>query len=635
MFTSPHHHLEDTGKVTVAMLLAGLAVFVLTVFFDIENGGHVASVQATSTATTSVTVLNTPPAWTLTAREQYASATTTPSNSGTTTSWVAIGTDSNGENYYLLICKSSSTPVGVNGTAPRCNGGVDSDQWGVSASTVSGAQATVSTTTTEAMAEKNDWYGYICDGNAGNARCSASQYNGLHEGAASATSSPFVVNHRPTFTVFADDTGKKPGELVTWTTTATDTDQIRGGDQIKINICKAQDFSTSTSFCGGGGFWASTTFSLLNNPTATATVPIPTQDHLYASYGYVIDQFYHEAVYGGASVQGNDSGFLVQNAAPTVSSSSIQVYDRFGTTTADQAMALVTEEGVTNNFVVQFYVDDDNSCQQWGGGNEISDVDINVFRSAIGGANGLGCDAIDEFNANNCYTHTATSTWWAPTCYQVPSTCAGAGDSTATWECTFHMWYVADPTDAGSQYSGEDWRASARASDEALLGSYSTYNGAVDIAGSANMTQFLSFRATGSPIAYGSWEPGQGPSNHPATTTVYATGNTGLDQYLSGDAMCVTYPSCYIAGSTGTSTIFVPYQHYSLTNSTLYAAGTVLSTSTTPTFLNSVIIKTQATSTPANDDTYWSILVPGTITFAGDYIGRNYIDGVVAPSGEW
>jgi hypothetical protein len=35
------------------------------------------------------------------------------------------------------------------------------------------------------------------------------------------------------------------------------------------------------------------------------------------------------------------------------------------------------------------------------------------------------------------------------------------------------------------------------------------------------------------------------------------------------------------------------------------------------------------------DDTYWGILVPGTITLAGDYIGRNYIDAVVAPSSTW
>jgi hypothetical protein len=482
------------------------------------------------------------------------------------------------------------------------------------------------------MAEKNDWYAYVCDGNSGNARCNAAMYNGLHEGGASATSSPFVVNHRPTFTVFADDSPKLPGEVVTWTTTADDTDTLGGDDTIKLHVCRAADFNTTTGVCGVGGYWASSTFST-SNPSTSTTITIPTQDKNFNAYGYIIDDNGHVAS-GGQ--QGVDSVLTVSNATPYVSSSTIQVYDRFGTTTLDQTMALVTEEGLSTNFVIEFTVNDDNSCQADGGGNEISDADVNVFRSDVGGTYGLGCDAIGEFNANNCYTHTATSTWWAPTCYQRSGTCSGSGDASAVWECTFPLWFVADPTDVGSVHAARDWRGSARVTDDdSALGLYSTYDGGVDVAGSANMTQFLSFRATGSPIAYGSWEPGQNTGTHIATTTVFATGNTGLDQYLSGDAMCTTYPTCYISGSTGTSTIFVPYQHYSLTNSTAYAAGTPLSTSTAPAFVNSVIIKTIATTTPANDDTYWAIAVPGTITFAGDYIGRNYIDAVVAPSGEW
>jgi hypothetical protein len=607
------------------MVLAGVAVFALTLLFDVENGGHVASVQATSTATTSVTVLNTPPDWSVTAREQYASATTTPSNSGTTTSWIATGSDSNGENYYLLICKSSSTPTAANGAAPTCNGGL-SNQWGVSASTVSGVQATVSTTTTEAMSESNAWYGYICDGNAGNARCSGEMYNGLHEaGPASATSSPFVVNHRPTFTVFSDDSPTLPGAVVTWTSTASDADVLGTSDTVRLYVCKSNDFSATTPGCGAGGTWAASTFSA-SNPSTSTTISIPTQDKNFTAYGYVVDEHYHPATGGQHGV---DSVLTISNATPYVSSSTITVYDVYGSTTVDTTMALTAEEGLTSNFVMRFTVSDDNSCQADGGGQEISDADINVFRSGIGGTYGLGCDASGEFDANNCYTH--TSPLWVPTCYQTPGGCAGSTTASVVWECTFPLWYVADPTDVGSVYAGEDWRGSVRVTDDDVAtGNYSTDDEVAN--GASQMTQFLSFRATGSPIAYGSWEPGQDTGTHIATTTVYATGNTGLDQYLSGDAMCTTYPTCT---NLGTSTIFVAYQHFSLTNSTLYAAGTALSTSTTPTFLNTAIIKTTSTSTPANDDTYWAILVPSSINFAGDYIGRNYIDAVVAPSGEW
>jgi hypothetical protein len=213
----------------------------------------------------------------------------------------------------------------------------------------------------------------------------------------------------------------------------------------------------------------------------------------------------------------------------------------------------------------------------------------------------------------------------------VPTAACTATTHTVTWECTFPLWYIADPTDSGSLYPGEDWRASARATDDnAAVGPYSTQNAPADTA--AQMIQFLSFRATGSPIAYGSWEPGQGTAEHPATTTVYATGNTGLNEYLSGDAMCVTFPGC---NNNATSTIYVPYQHYSLTSTTLYGAGTSLSTSTSPVLVDVNITKPIATSSPTSDDTYWGIKVPSSITYAGDYIGRNYIDAAVAPSGEW
>jgi hypothetical protein len=150
---------------------------------------------------------------------------------------------------------------------------------------------------------------------------------------------------------------------------------------------------------------------------------------------------------------------------------------------------------------------------------------------------------------------------------------------------------------------------------------------------SANMTQFLSFRATGTPIAYGQFEPGFGNTTHTASTTVYATGNTGLDHYLSGDAMCVGYPNP--CSGYATSTIYVSYQHYSLTLAEAYGLGTPLATSSNPVRVNAVITKPQATSSPTNDTTYWAILVPSTISFAGDYVGRNYIDAVVADSSEW
>ena len=266
-------------------------------------------------------------------------------------------------------------------------------------------------------------------------------------------------------------------------------------------------------------------------------------------------------------------------------------------------------------------------------GDEITQVDINVYRSAIGFGN---CLLDTDYNANHCYTYASPN--WAPNCYQVPGSCTGADDINAEWECTFPLWFIADPTDAGSQYAGETWNVSARAQDEALTGNYSASTT------NAEMIQFLSFRATGSPIAYGSFEPGFGNTNHPATTTVYATGNTGLDTWLSGDGMCPSYPNC---SGLATSTIFIAYQHYATTSSGATYGLPSVSASTTasssPVLVDVDIRKPQATTTPANcsiaaqscDETYWGIYVPGTILLAGDYIGRNYIEADIAPSTDW
>jgi hypothetical protein len=628
MRTRAPQQFNDAGRATLALAFSVVLVLTLAVVFDAGNGGQVSSAQATSTATTTVTVLNTPPAWTLTARELYPSATSTPTNSGTSTVWTAIGTDSNGENYYLLICKASSTPTPTAGGAPVCGGG-GTNEWAVSAATASGAQAQTSTTTTESFAEKNSWYAYICDGNPGSPRCNATMHNGLDEaGPASATSSPFVVNHRPTFTLAADDSPALPGTVVTWTTTATDTiDVIRGGDQLELLVCKSNDFSAITSSCGAGGTWATSSWTTAGNPSTSTTLAIPLQDTDHDAYVYIVDAFGHTPSGGW---QGSSTVLTVANATPVVASSSLAVYDRFGTTTSDTIMSLTTEEGLTDNFVIRFTVSDDNSCQNAASGNEIAGVNVDIYRSGVGGPYGLGCDASGEYNANNCYTDQSPN--FVPTCYQVPGSCAGPTQATVDWECTFSMWYVADPTDVGSQYAGEDWRGSARATDDnGATSPYSSDDEAAD--GASQMTQFLSFRATGSPIAYGSWEPGQDTGVLPATTTVYATGNTGLNENLSGDAMCVTFPAC---SGNATSTIYVPYQHYATTSSSVaYGSGNLLSTSTSPTLVDVTIAKTTATSSPANDDTYWGIAVPSTITYAGDYIGRNYIDGVVAPSGEW
>lgn len=623
---------QSKGKVSVAVI-AVIGALACVALLDAQHGGT-SSVQATSTATTTVTVLNTPPSWSVFAYEQVASATTTPTNSGLSVTWTGTASDNNAENYFLLICKSSSTPqhpfVAPDKEIPQCGGG-SADQWALSASTASDVAATVSTTTVEqwvvdAGREYFPWYAYICDANEGDPECSPAMYNGLHEpGPASATSSPFVINRRPTFTLAAD-TSVAPGDIATWTSTADDPDSLGGDDTIQLHVCRASGFNPAIPSCTGAQ-WA-TSSPATSNPTATTTIPIPTQDGDLASYVYIVDQHGHAAVGG---YQDTNTLLTIDNVAPYIASSTIQLYGVYGTTTGTTSLVLTVPEGETQHFVVAFEVSDNNSCLSTTSANEISSARVNVFRSDIGGTYGYGCDASGEFNANRCYVDDVSG--WVPTCYQRPGAACTANTLSVEWECVFPLWYIADPTDLGSPNAGSDWRASVSATDNNTLASvFATEDHPANTG--AEVLQFLSFRATGSPIAYGSFEPGLGNDYHPATTTIYATGNTGLNQYLSGDPMCTALLGCTY---NGTSTIWVPAQHYATTSSSLpYASGYALSTSTVLTsFVDIVLPKTQSTTTPNSADTYWGIKVPASITYAGDYIGKNYIDAVVAPSGEW
>ena len=70
--------IEKKGKVVFVALFSVVTVLALSVLFDTQQVSNVHSVQATSTATTTVRVLNTAPAWTTTAYEKYDSATNTP-----------------------------------------------------------------------------------------------------------------------------------------------------------------------------------------------------------------------------------------------------------------------------------------------------------------------------------------------------------------------------------------------------------------------------------------------------------------------------------------------------------------------------------------------------------------------------
>ena len=604
-------HLRTAGKITVYTTFIGVVVFAIVFIFNL--GAHeITKVDAQSSATTTVTVVNTPPAWTIDAQELTESSTTTPTNVGDSVSWVATATDANSERYYLLICSSNATPTPNSSAAPACGGGTE---WGVSASTTSGTQATVATTTLSAWSESNIWYAFICDGNSGNPRC-----NSLAKQGTATTASPFEVNHRPSFTVFTDNSPAAPGQVVTFTSTSSDTDVSGTADTVRLFVCASAGFNTVTDTCTGTTL-ASTTVGAASDASASYTIVIPTQDQNYSAFGYVIDNHGFEAT-GGA--QGTDSTLSVSNAAPTVSAATISI-------NGGSTMSLVTEAGETTGFTLSFTTLDDNSCDAVGGGSadEITDYNLSLYRSGIGSS--TCTTAAGSYNANNCYPSELATTTWNLVCTASTTSCTGASDTDMTWDCTFPLWYIADPTDGNAsttQYSAQNWLAQVQGiDDDVATGALAESTIPVDVA------SLMAFALNTLSIPYGSLEPGQQTDPIVATTTIAATGNVGIDKDVTGESMCTTYSPSTPCPVSASSTIPESEQVFG-TSTVAYAAGTPIS-STTPALVDLNVNKSTATSSPATKNAFWGIRIPGTITFAGSYTGQNTFTAVLSDPSQW
>ncbi len=602
-------HLSDAGKITILTTFLGVVIFAGVFLFNIGEQ-TLKQVGAAEYATTSVTVLNTPPAWTGDAQERYESSTSTPTDAGNVVSWVATGTDANSERYYLLICSNTATPTANALAAPTCAGGT---QWAVSASTTSGTMATAATTSLTAWSETNDWTGWICDGNAGTPRCNSAYKNGS---TTPTLESPFVINHRPVFTVYSDTSPADPGSVVTFYSTSSDPDSLGGADTVRLFVCNLNDFSTTTNNCGPGGGLASTTVGVTSNASSSYTVVIPTQDQNYSAYGFIIDEHGFEAT-GGA--HGTDSTLSVNNVAPTISTT-IPI-------NGGSDMVLTIASGQTTGFALQFTAIDANSCQTAASTSEIVGYVASVYRSGI-----TTCDgSAGSYNANNCYPSGVGTTTWNLNCTLDTNSCFGALDQQAVYNCTFPLWYIADPTDGtatSTQYPLENWLAVVQGIDD----DFATGSKATSTAGQ-EVTSFLAFALNTVTIPYGSLEPGTQTDPIVATTTMAATGNIGLDERLSGESMCPTYQTGVPCQNSASSTINADEQVYG-TSTVAYASGVALS-STTVTELESNVPKSTATSTNATADTFWGIRIPSSISLSGNYTGENTFIGIGGESANW
>ena len=619
-------YVRTAGKITIVSALAGFMVFMFALVFDFGAQEFSRVSAQTGRATTTLTVLNTPPSFTLNAYEVIESSTTTPTNSGDVIQWSAIGTDTNSAPYFLLICDTNATPtpgqaagLGFLGTAaPACNG--SAQQWGVSASTTSGELATASLTTTEGgiMGEVNNWFAWVCDDDPTNPRCNDIPVQGF----SATNTSPFHVNSRPVFNAFANDGPVDPGGTLNFFSTSTDPDVVGGEDDIFLVVCTTNtSYNALTNDCDSGFFLASTSIGVTFDAGAVEVLEAIVQDDLYDGFGYIVDEHGHEA-----SANPFSADFTVNNVAPTVSGGDIDL-------NGGANLVLNIPAGETTGFTLDFSIRDANSCVTAASSSEITNYTAAVFRSSIGTTTCDGSAGVHD--ENNCYSSGVGTAVWNLVCTQTSSCPDDASVDQVDYSCTFPLWFVSEPTDAVATtptiFSDDHWTAGiAGIDDDNATGTMATTS-----TNSIELIQFSAIDIVEAEIVFGGVEPGTFTANLVATSTALSVGNTGLDQGVRGSSMCGTYTASTLCPVEPTSTIPASEQRVS---STSVPYGDVLAltlASTSDIEIELDIEKTTSTTTPNRADTYWGIAVPASITLAGDYTGLNEFIAIVAEALDW
>jgi hypothetical protein len=421
------------------------------------------------------------------------------------------------------------------------------------------------------------WYAFVCDANASQPACSATTTN---QGSGD-SGSPFYVNHVPTFSAISNDGPKNPGETVTWTATASDSD----GGNVTLLVCKTNQMTNGT--CTDGAWCTATSAS---NPTCGYDIPSVNPAGSNDAFVFIVDAVNTPAT---GTAQGTNSSFDVNNVTPQVA-----------TVTLNGGNDISLVEKNTVAVPVTATVVDANGC------NDISTVSAIVYRSS------QTCNT-SVSNQNYCYP--------SITCNQVAGSCNNT-TGTANYTCSFNMQYFTDPTDTATPFVDDNWLTNVTATDAGSASHNLVLGTGVEV------LSLLAFNVTGS-INYGSKEPADLNQTLDKTLITEATGNTGIDQDHSGSQyMCTDFPTCSTAG--GRTRIGVEQQKYSMTEGQSYTATTgnhVLSVTPTRVLLN---VNKPTSTAPVQKNTYWGIAIPTGIA-TGVYNGLNTITAQVSATDDW
>lgn len=460
-----------------------------------------------------------------------ASSAEWPTNEGANVVFTATATDSNNDDYYLIVCGQAIADPTNNG-APTCQGEIT---YCVSASTDSGQAATCSFDTDGSNQQTLDWYAYVCDYNAASI-CSlasnTSQGQDNDETGGTPAGSPFHVNHVPTFTA-ADITAVNPGTAPTFANSEdADGDTQGTQDTFSLYVCSGEAdqggvttaFDYKTKACTGGTILCSDTLNgtgdnaTCNDTTSINAVP---RAHAtdYSVQFYVVDS--HDF---GTAVQAKD--YTVNDVAPVSTGY-----------TVDSDITLTADAYTTIN--LSFSYSDDN------GDNDPTAFDLKFFDTT----DACTADENDCYTlltvdpltlgtvapaagTNGCYTTTRST----PTTHKF----ATGIDKDITITCDITIWFNAN--------ASTTWNAGAFVTDNL---------GAVNFVDSANMTvpALSAIGVQQTVINYGTVAVGQ-DSDPFQVTSMQNLGNTVIDVLISGTQMCTDSPTC-----TG-NTIAAAQQHF-------------------------------------------------------------------------
>ena len=565
------------GKVAIFLLLPIILLSLFTFVFNKVNKR--ASAAPYTEISTRVTIGNSAPAFTAGPTESPATSATSPASIGATITFSGTATDSNGESYYLLICRTNSATPGSGGSAPTC---AASQTLCTSTVTASGTGTSCTYTTVEGDSWSNAWYAFVCDNNSTSAACSASSQGTGDSG------SPLYVNHAPAFTASTVSSAVDPGGTITWGSTASDPD----GNTVKLIVCKTTGISAGACDGGAGDTWCTSSLTT-SDPTCSYVTPNPYADGTYAAYTYIVDQF---NLASAGVAQGADKTYTVNNTTPSVSS-----------VTLNSGSAISLTESTTTNVPMTAVITDTNGCTNQSATDEITSVKGYLYRSSVTYAS---CDTSGEANANNCYPEVSCS---------VSVTCS---NGVTTYSCTASVNHYADSTVASTQYPSDTWKNSIKATDDDAA------VGTTEITTGVELNAIVGGDTTPTLLDYGTLAVGaaNNPLDKELTTT--PTGNVGLDVQIKANTanMCTNYSTC-----TGGTPIPITYQKYALAASTSYASGTALSTTNTEAELN---VQKQTSATVPSKKTYWGIQIP-TGTIAGVYNGLNTLTYIMGETANW